>query len=162
MNCACGATAPPPSSPASTPLPHARLALARSSVKDASTASQKAERIWTPSRSQPGVAAFQGTFVASGYGSPNGRCDGGSPTSGTGCGAQWAALDAVGLALKVICALCAALWRTRRALADAAARRPPPLITSSRVPLPSSHARRVRAGGARLERAAALWHGLYD
>ena len=108
--------APPPPSRIYSSLACSPRSLARSSVKDASTASQKAERIWTPSRSQPGVAAFQGTFVASGYGSPNGRCDGGSPTSGTGCGAQWAALDAVGLALKVICALCAVLAHPTRPL----------------------------------------------
>jgi hypothetical protein len=70
--------------------------------KDECTLAKKAERVWAPSRSQPGVAAFQGTFVASGYGSPNNRCDGGSPTNGSGCGAQWAALDAVGLAIKVL------------------------------------------------------------
>jgi len=70
--------------------------------RDASRAAQKCERVWLPSPSQPGVAAFQGTFTTHGYGSPQGRCDGGSPTDGSGCGAQWAAIDAVALAVDVL------------------------------------------------------------
>ena len=70
--------------------------------KDASTLSQKAERVWLPSQSQPDVATFQGTFVANGYGSPAGRCDGGSATDGSNCGAQWAGVDLLGLELEIL------------------------------------------------------------
>ena len=70
--------------------------------RDASTLTQKAERVWLPSQSQPDVATLQATFVANGYGSPAGRCDGGSATDGSNCGAQWANFDLLGLELEIL------------------------------------------------------------